>query len=466
MTEGAYHPEEKTPEAPRARNRFVLFTLLGALGVVIGAIIKFATKSGGIWPYVITIGAPLLCICLHAWITLRNDEKYARSANFADMTYYMGFLFTLWTLVVAMVSYLFRQEAAGADKIISLLLDSLPEFGAALISTIAGMIWRLYLTGFEEERDEFQDQSVAILNSQTRLLDILRQEVNKIIEGIQTASRDWMETMRKSSEDTMRIFDETTGQYQRIFEQTSRKFEENMEGGQEKIKEALKGFANDIGSSSQTLVHTAEQERQKVRGAFEHMGNTISAAAQETESTLQEASRSIGESAGRMAQGFDEAQGRIKQGADEALQKIAPLIETIGSLNSAVVEAGSELRWMAEGIRTAAEKIKEIEAVNPGLAAQAAREYTESLRNNTVDLGDKTRKIHDLADQIRGEAHDALKQVEETSRRLSEAQVPERLGQSLRDAQREADRLREKLEEAAKKSPKTLWERIKAVFTG
>ncbi|MDD9827892.1 MAG: hypothetical protein OXU92_05890 [Deltaproteobacteria bacterium] len=455
MTEGPYHPEEKILEAPRARNRFVLFTLLGALGVVIGAIVKFSTSNGNVWPYVITIGAPLLCICLHAWITLRNDEKYARSANFADMTYYMGFLFTLWTLVVAMFSYIFKEDAGVGLRGFSLLLESLPEFGAAIISTIVGMIWRLYLTGFEEERDEFQDQSVAILNSQTRLLDTLRQEVSKIIEGIQTASRDWKQTLEKSSEDT-----------KRIFEETAKQFQGNMDGSWNKIKETLDGFASELGTSTQTLAQTAAQGKQKVEGAFEQMVNTIGMAAQQTAEALLISGQKIGDSAGHMARGFDEAQWKIQQETEQAMQKIVPLKKGLDSLRTAADSAGAELEEMAESIHAATEKIREIEAVDPGLAARAAEEYVETLRNNTNGFEGRTREIHELAERIRGEAHDALTQVEETSRRLSEAQVPERLGQSLRDAQNEADRLREKIEKAAKKSPKTLWERIKAVFAG
>ena len=108
-----------------------------AFGLVflIGTIFIFAgggTPAGWI--------GPVIAMLLYIAYGLSSSKKIRSTGEFADSVYYLGFVFTM----ISLLSSTWVKIAVGSpDKILEL-------FAIALITTIIGIVARLFLSQFEK----------------------------------------------------------------------------------------------------------------------------------------------------------------------------------------------------------------------------------------------------------------------------------------------------------------------------
>jgi hypothetical protein len=101
----------------------------------------------------------------------RSPEK------FADGLYYMGFLFTLWSLFVAFAPWKANQRITTTEEIITL-------FGIALITTVIGITCRIFLLQF---RQTVSDQEEDAQEHISALADQLASELEQTVSLLRTA---------------------------------------------------------------------------------------------------------------------------------------------------------------------------------------------------------------------------------------------------------------------------------------
>jgi hypothetical protein len=110
-------------------------------------------------PWLLGFALPLTFMALYIALGLKRERRALSDEKFADSCYYLGFIFTVSTIVVS----LFDLPNIGAR-----LDDIAVRFGAAMVSTVMGLIVRVYLVNF---RQDFQDASRI---SEDSLLDSAR----------------------------------------------------------------------------------------------------------------------------------------------------------------------------------------------------------------------------------------------------------------------------------------------------
>jgi len=105
--------------------------------------------------------APLTVMVAYMYLGYHRRSSDVSEERFADSCYYLGFIFTIVSIIIC----LFDLPKMSPGKGMYLIAM---RFGAAMVSTVLGMIVRVYLVGFKK------DVSEAVKDVETALIDATR----------------------------------------------------------------------------------------------------------------------------------------------------------------------------------------------------------------------------------------------------------------------------------------------------
>ncbi len=160
------------------RNLFLFTTVIGAFAIFFGVHLKSNLMS---------ISLPLIIMFSYIFIVEKMDSDLPKTI-IGDSYYYLGFIFTLVALVSSLIS-LANNDNININSIIG-------SFGAALTTTIVGLIARLFITSFSVQSQMRKEQ----LDSEIEL------SLEKFIAQIETLtdiSRESLIKIHYSTEDTL-----------------------------------------------------------------------------------------------------------------------------------------------------------------------------------------------------------------------------------------------------------------------
>jgi len=183
----------------------------------------------GIWfnSSVMSMILPLLVMGGYIYYVL-NDEPDLPKSTIGDSFYYLGFILTLSSLVVSLVAL------AGSDGVnMNAIIGS---FGAALTTTIVGLIARLFVTSFSVEsrvrRERLEDEMERTITQFTLQLGVLTSQVNASITSVHSNTNEAIES--------------TLAKYQSVSSEVATGFKETMDDCSEKIQVSFHGLSTRI----------------------------------------------------------------------------------------------------------------------------------------------------------------------------------------------------------------------------
>lgn len=183
-----------------AFDRGVLFLFL------VGGSAAIVALKLSLWPIEYRIGIPVALIAAYAMLTISRTRFRLRYDQAGDNCYYMGFIFTLVSLGVAL--YQIRQGATAQEFGIGVVRD----FGLALSTTVAGIICRVSLTQLREDPHDIEEAT------RRELIDYSR-----ALSGQMQASVSMLSEVRQTTEDRLKNFvfemSQIVGEHQRRTEE-------------------------------------------------------------------------------------------------------------------------------------------------------------------------------------------------------------------------------------------------------
>lgn len=130
------------------KNIFIVAFILGA------GLSLYGAYSG---LYLITVSLSILIMVVYFFTSLylNTIKKQISVEQLANSNYYLGFMFTLVSILVSLTSII--SNSYNIDNIVS-------NFGVSIVTTIIGLLARIYLANFipnEEVNNEIMNESVA-----------------------------------------------------------------------------------------------------------------------------------------------------------------------------------------------------------------------------------------------------------------------------------------------------------------
>ena len=292
---------------------FYISFALGTLFIFIGG----GSPAGWIGPVIVMVGYIVFGLSLSKKISTRSE--------FADSVYYLGFVFTMISLLS---STWLKLEVGSPDKILEL-------FAIALITTIVGIVSRLGLSQFELTTDE------QVENSNQRILDMVDEYIERL--ALISAATD------EKSQEILESYDSLIASYTSQSENITRQFQSTLNEQSDNI---LKGISDN-----------SENFKSSINEHTENITNDILSISLDTE---------------KISKGYSEQingmLNTLSQNVEIAHTNMEKIVSISDDVNTAINESKSGI-------------IKSLDGINTNLEQNTAKSIDEFLRGFQASVG-------------------------------------------------------------------------------
>jgi hypothetical protein len=376
--------------------------MLFVVAVVAGTAAIVGLKLAGVEQLFITV-PPVVIIVLYAVVVATVKRFRLREDQAGDNCYYLGFLYTLVSLALALI--LFVRGERDVDSLIG-------NFGIALFTTIAGLAARVILGQFREdplevEREVRIELSEAVArfkgaldNAVTDLEAFRRANEQSIEDAVQTM----LERQSAFFEDHTQKFSETTSDALTRLTETSGTFADEAAAfntSARKLATALGGLEARIADIN-VPTDLLERELQPLRQAIDSLADALAQRAEaETMQVgsldalverLQKGGEMLATKASefvRMLQVVPESASRLNTELSTAARTVAEHAETLAAMmtseRSEREHLAHEVREMAALLATYRKTVAAAHAEET-LDARRRREDREKLHGESIAL--------------------------------------------------------------------------------
>lgn len=294
-------------------------------GLALGLKILFAGLGYGLnSPFWLGLVVPLVVMVAYMFIGYRTRGSEVSEEKFADSCYYLGFIFTIVSIVVCLFDIPKMSTGGG-------LQDIATRFAAAMISTVLGMAVRVYLVSFRKDAsDAMQDVEQALIDT-TRLFTAQLQENLKTLQSFEqqvvSAGQSSVAGVQVQVEALARNFSETLSQfYAQLNEENRVAFREMAD----EAKAASARLAAAVDSYSQGM----QSHLGNIESKVTQFADAVSARLSTTEFPDDYFAKRLKGPMDQLAQETQNVGSAVRAVNDEVKESAVALRGTIGSLNA------------------------------------------------------------------------------------------------------------------------------------
>ena len=350
-----------------ARNLFLILSLLG------GAILFFAnsalTQDGGVLSEYGAAWMPILLLSLiiiiYGFWGTRQDK--AQLNKVADSCYYMGFIYTLMSIGITLYQIGITEDPNNIQNAI------LSNFGVALVTTLVGLMMRMYIGHFQVSTEETLGSAD---NAFAQSLDKASAAVNKFSDTIQHEQ------------------DRVKGGLEDIFSQVTEIPEKLSVLGKDTVSKIEQSFADEAKEASErlkTYVEESEKVSQLVLEEYRSVYKTFGEAKTEIENLFGDPKKftDLSNSLGSFKASTDDLKATVS-GANTELTSLAATIKEVSAQAKEIGKEDYKLKdkidqfnafgdSLAAIIPTLKSSVNEIESLNT-----SAKSFSDQISNISV----------------------------------------------------------------------------------
>lgn len=335
-------------------------------------------------PFWLGFVLPLVVMCCYWFVGYRVREKWnvqLTLAKFADSVYYLGFLFTVGSIIICLLDINSIGENLNGMAV---------RFGAAMVSTAIGMLARVLHTGFKVDTNDavrsVEERAVQSAENLTMSFDAASQQLEVFRDQVMAASK---EAVQSVHEQITAISQHSTNAMDEFFASATRQSNEAFE--------RILKQANDASTDLLTTI------------------NGLSEKSEQTLNRMESHALDFGK----------KAQERLDQTLfpdDLFAKKLNPAIDTLSgttdSLNEGVstlaLDVKSAARMVGTAIRSLNTKTESIgQAVAAvGLIVESQERLAESMKLQGSDVMDRVERIQkDYLDSLEDQREDFMEDM-------------------------------------------------------
>lgn len=328
-----------SPSSPRSKFTILWAFLIGAAAIVVVRLLM-TDAAGHLWSALIAAGFAVLVMWLHGYY--RRDE--ADQERLADDTYYLGLLFTLVSLIYALVVLFLLDQDGDLTSRTNNLVGS---FGIGLLSTLAGILGRIWLQG---KSSEWAPPPATGPDATSHDLDEpvmeLRRQVREAANAMSHFTRITLSEANQTRTHMKRVVDRYHRDLQQSAEQALKKSTEYWEEVNENVAslcDALEATRSAFSAMSATLQSGAE-----------NTAEALQTAASETINQLRSEAESSSRETGRLMHSHVE---RFSESWHAAIAPLDPLKDALLDSTRAYSEFAQSIRSRTESEKAHAERL-------------------------------------------------------------------------------------------------------------
>lgn len=381
----------------RAREHIdkILFAAAVVVGVIVIAVVDAADASKwiAVGVCVALMLAYLAATVLPAGLKLRADQT-------ADNLYYLGLLYTLASLGVALIQFANSEQATTSI---------LRNFGIAIFTTIVGVGLRVFVGQFREDPEDLEYEARASLAQSVHHmrteLDLSVAELRGFADGMKQVVAEFTDTTTRS---TAEALDGAVARFGAAADTMGQRFVGTADS-----------FAARVESFDTSL--------ERVVGVLEDLMRRLGAVradADMVEQGMRPALDALEAAAKRFAAAIDREQGAFDQGA-KAMDDFAQSAALLNTSGQTMAAASEKLRQAAGSAGEASQFVAQLDRA-AGAAMQSTLTFAARLseiaanaeRQNTQAVANIHRAGAQAAEAAAGEAKGRLASVDEAARRV------------------------------------------------
>jgi hypothetical protein len=225
---------------------FLVMLAVGSFGILAG----WAFDST--W---LTVAAPVGAMFFYFLPARFRDRSLFDTYVFADSFYFLGFLFTLISLLVSLLG--FAEGGVGADEI----TGSVTRFGVALLTTVIGLAVRVFLVNFRPEIDDSMAQAESAL-AQSSLE--LRNHLDQLNADLVVQTDSWTTSLSHAVSRANAELEAAYSSGAQVVRASAEHFAESTEKEAQAVSGAVAGLATGIRTSSSTLGEATDQLKRQI----------------------------------------------------------------------------------------------------------------------------------------------------------------------------------------------------------
>lgn len=239
-----------------------VFAVAVALKTLSAIASLFVTASQGVGFYLSALVIPVTIMLLYVYLGWNRKDRSLSDEKFADSCYYLGFLFTIISIVVSLIDMGIKREQLQFD-------DITLRFGVAMASTALGLAVRVYLVNFKVELND------AVIAAEDEII----RSAGQFADRLQSASEAYRRFELSVNTSTNNVVEHVGQRIEKMAEDHARRLEEHYQFSVERLNQfSLQAFKK-LEEASDELISTtnsAAAATRKVMSAFEAELSTYS----------------------------------------------------------------------------------------------------------------------------------------------------------------------------------------------
>lgn len=446
--------KSKLVEDFSVKNIFVISLIVGSIGIISGVLLHSKLFS---------IITPIFIMACYIYVTFTKDTDLPISV-IGDSYYYQGFVFTL----VALMTSLFEL---GVNENVN-MNAMVASFGSALVTTIIGLVARLYVTSFsieaQKRRERLEDQIEKSMDRFAGQIDTLTQQVVASINKVHGQTESTLI-------ETLSNYTEINQQVQYDYKQTMDHSIKHIESGIEQLTSKLENIhiepdiiSKPLTTSLDNLIAPLalyESKYISLNEKFNHLANNLIKKYEESEKSSQYHVNALSNALNKsievntaeynknlndISEGIIASLGDIKdlkihteealenkllrlgnsvdqitKKLDKAASPLSGTVEVLDSLSNQTIESVSKISETAQEIsnsmKSSFDSIDGIERINDQLQVltENINEFNESLERGTSVNKESANKISDSATATENATEQLAKDIAEVYKQLT-----------------------------------------------
>lgn len=339
--------------------------------------------------WVLSFAIPLLIMALYVWGGMRmRDRDQVSDEKFADSCYYLGFIFTISSIIVSLFDL--PELLTGGT-----LEDISVRFGAAMVSTVIGLIVRVYLVSF---RKDMADVSRAMEEDLVAAELVFRAHLESAVErlrqfndAVDEASRGVVARLEASIEETAKA---NTVEFARLFDSIGKQIGESSQRSLQTLDESAADLRKSLQLYATSLVTTAKHHETKLNQFSENMTGKIDTFSYAIGASLSKLTQKIDEFSTALNNNLNNVTFPSQLFADELKPALAELRTALGGV---VGQVGGFANSMESDTRRIAEALQAV----PETVSRA----TENIRKTVEQQAKTIEKVNAQEDTLLKLAH-------------------------------------------------------------